>query len=44
LLSANKDIDSDGTPDFSGVSLVYGHGKLDLQRAINYLKGDLKLP
>ena len=44
LLSANKDIDNDGTPDFSGVHLVYGHGKLDLQRAINYLKGDLKLP
>jgi len=44
LLSANKDIDGDGTPEFSGVSLVYGHGKLDLQRAISYLKGDLKLP
>ena len=44
LLSANKDINNDGTPDFTGVSLVYGHGKLDLQRAINYLKGDLKLP
>ena len=44
LLSANKDIDNDGTADFSGVHLVYGHGKLDLKRAINYLKGDLKLP
>jgi subtilisin family serine protease len=34
LLSANKDINNDGTPDFEGVSLIYGHGKLDLQRAM----------
>jgi hypothetical protein len=44
LLSANKDINDDGSPDFTGVSLVYGHGKLDLMRAINYLRGTLKLP
>lgn len=44
LLTANKDINGDGTPEFSGVNLVYGHGKLDLLRAINYLKGNLKLP
>lgn len=43
LLSANKDIRNEGKP-FSGVHPVYGHGKLDLQRAISYLKGDLKLP
>ena len=34
LLSANKDINNDGTPDFEGVSQIYGHGKLDLQRAM----------
>ena len=44
LLTANKDINGDGTPEFSGVNLVYGHGKLGLLRAINYLKGNLKLP
>jgi subtilisin family serine protease len=44
LLSADKDINGDGTPDFNGVSETYGHGKLDLQRAIDYLKGDLKVP
>lgn len=44
LLSADKDINGDGTPDFTGVNETHGHGKLDLMRAINYLKGDLKLP
>lgn len=44
LLSADKDINGDGTPDFSGVYNTHGHGKLDLVRAINYLRGTLKLP
>jgi len=35
LLSADKDINNDGIPDFSGVSLIYGHGKLDINRALN---------
>jgi len=34
LLSANKDINNDGVPDFSGVHAIYGHGKLDLVRAL----------
>lgn len=34
LLSANKDIDNDGTVDFVGVSPIFGHGKLDLTRAL----------
>jgi hypothetical protein len=34
LLSANKDINNAGTPSFTGVHPVYGHGKLDLQRAL----------
>ena len=44
LLSADKDINGDGTPDFTGVNDTHGHGKLDLMRAINYLRGTLKLP
>ena len=44
LLSADKDINGDGTPDFTGVNDTHGHGKLDLIRAINYLRGTLKLP
>lgn len=35
LLSANKDINNSGTPSFTGVHPVYGHGKLDLQRALD---------
>lgn len=35
LLSANKDINNSGSPSFSGVHPVYGHGKLDLQRALS---------
>ncbi len=34
LLSANKDIDNDGLVDFVGVSPIFGHGKLDLARAL----------
>ena len=34
LLSASKDINNDGIDDFSGVSQIYGHGKLDLVRAL----------
>jgi len=34
LLSANKDISNSGAPNFSGVHSVYGHGKLDLKRAL----------
>lgn len=34
LLSANKDINNSGTPSFTGVHPVYGHGKLDLDRAL----------
>ena len=34
LLSANKDINNDGVNDFTGVHPVYGHGKLDLNRAL----------
>ena len=34
LLSANKDINNDGFADFSGVHAIYGHGKLDLGRAL----------
>ena len=35
LLSANKDINNDGSPDFSGVSAIYGRGKLDLNAALS---------
>jgi subtilisin family serine protease len=35
LLSANKDINNSGAPSFTGVHPVYGHGKLDLQRALS---------
>lgn len=34
LLSASKDINNDGADDFAGVSLIYGHGKLSLTRAL----------
>jgi membrane-anchored mycosin MYCP len=34
LLSASKDINNDGTDDFSGVSPIYGHGKASLSRAL----------
>jgi subtilisin family serine protease len=34
LLSASKDINNDGTDDFTGVSPIYGHGKLSLTRAL----------
>lgn len=37
LLSANKDINNDGVNDFTGVHPVYGHGKLDLNRALNLI-------
>ncbi len=35
LLSANKDINNSGVPSFTGIHPVYGHGKLDLQRALS---------
>lgn len=35
LLTANKDIDNDGVDDFVGVSPIYGHGKLDLVKALS---------
>ncbi|MCX8520969.1 MAG: S8 family serine peptidase [Rhodoferax sp.] len=35
LLSASKDINNDGIPDFSGISSIYGHGKLDLNAALS---------
>lgn len=34
LLSASKDINNDGADDFTGVSPIYGHGKLSLTRAL----------
>lgn len=34
LLSADKDINNDGIPDFTGVSPFFGHGKLSLSRAL----------
>jgi subtilisin family serine protease len=34
LLSADKDINNDGIPDFTGVSPIFGHGKLSLSRAL----------
>ncbi len=34
LLSANKDINNDGVNDFTGVSPIYGHGKVSLTRAL----------
>jgi hypothetical protein len=37
LLTANKDINNDGIADFAGVSQIYGHGKLDLARALSPL-------
>jgi subtilisin family serine protease len=35
LLTASKDINNDGRADFTGVSDIYGHGKLDLMRALS---------
>lgn len=35
LLSANKDITNSGSPLFTGVHPIYGHGKLDLPRALS---------
>lgn len=35
LLSASKDIDGDGNPDFEGTSSIYGHGRLDLAAALS---------
>ena len=34
LLSANKDMNNDGTPDFSGIDPNFGHGKLSLKNAL----------
>lgn len=34
LLSADKDMNNDGTPDFSGVDPIFGHGKLSLKNAL----------
>lgn len=35
LLTASKDINSDGTNDFSGISATYGHGKLNIASALS---------
>jgi hypothetical protein len=35
LLTADKDIDGNGSDDFSGTSEIYGHGKLDLLNALS---------
>ena len=35
LLTASKDIDNDGVANFSGVSPIYGYGKLDLVKALS---------
>lgn len=35
LLTADKDIDGNGVDEFSGVSDIYGHGKLDLGTALS---------
>lgn len=35
LLSASKDINNDGIDDFTGVSPIYGHGKVSLTRALS---------
>ena len=35
LLTGNKDINNDGSDDFTGVSSTYGHGKLDLNQAMS---------
>lgn len=35
LLTADKDIDDNGTDDFSGISDTYGHGELDLSSAMS---------
>jgi hypothetical protein len=33
-MSASKDINNDGFDDFTGVSPIYGHGKVSLSRAL----------
>ena len=35
LLTADKDINDDGTDDFSSVSSTYGRGELDLNIALS---------
>ncbi|MDC0037626.1 S8 family serine peptidase [Alphaproteobacteria bacterium] len=35
LLTADKDINDDGADDFSGVSSTFGHGEMDLNKALN---------
>ena len=35
LLTADKDIDGNGSDDFSGISNIYGHGKLDTGSALS---------
>lgn len=35
LLSADKDIDDNGSDDFSGISDIYGHGELDTAAALS---------
>jgi subtilisin family serine protease len=34
LMSASKDINNDGIDDFTGVSPIFGHGKVSLSRAL----------
>lgn len=34
LMSASKDINNDGVDDFTGVSPIFGHGKVSLSRAL----------
>lgn len=34
LASADKDINNDGKPDFTGVDPIFGHGKLSLENAL----------
>nr|WP_315228140.1 S8 family serine peptidase [uncultured Limnohabitans sp.] len=34
LQSANKDMNNDGNPDFTGVDPIFGHGKLSLENAL----------
>lgn len=34
LQSADKDINNDGKPDFTGVDPIFGHGKLSLENAL----------
>ena len=34
LESADKDMNNDGKPDFTGVDPIFGHGKLSLENAL----------